>query len=55
MVFLPDPITKVRAKARAERDLEWRAYIREMLEAMRKGEDFDKPSPDEKDSDNSRE
>ena len=60
VVFLPDPIIKVRAKARAEgraegraeRDLEWRAYIREMLEAMRKGEDFDKPLPDEKDSDN---
>ncbi len=60
VVFLPDPIIKVRAKARAEgraegraeRDLEWRAYIREMLEAMRKGEDFDRPLPDEKDSDN---
>ncbi len=46
---IAEGIAKARAERRAERDLEWRAYIREMLEAIRRGEDFDKPSPDEKD------
>ena len=36
-------------KTRAERDKEWRIWLRKRDEALAKGKDFDEPAPDQKD------